>query len=437
MGVGGAEFLNQLDASARAIFMETTPAGLDGRPDDRMDRIDRIAASMQALEQMAGRDPNAAAAYLRALREVGGMAVPLDAADLGRTAVATEGARAAVDRAGEAATSVTGELAGINAAIQREGATVAAMGAGIREGATARRDISDQQAAWEAAVEQEFEADRYGVRDAAANVDRAMAGAMAEQSRQVPAQVVDWLKPGWGFTAEVSSKLDGLPTGRSEEALQAGAGLVAELGGMVRAQGDFTSHPEQVYADFVKMGWSPKAAARATFAEVGARTSGPGELLAAGALGGGVVAGAAKGAVDYGVVSAAGARVAGGGAAARTALGMLARGGPVIGAIGVVGGAYLVGRAENATAATVDAQMREDLMGAVRVEQGDAAAAEFAGYLERVGGAQNAEELVNHISQYFYGRSDLTGGGVGAYPGLAGDVQQRVADWNQRIREVD
>ena len=73
----------------------------------------------------------------------------------------------------------------------------------------------------------------------------------------------------------------------------------------VRAQGDFTSHPEQVYADFVKMGWSPKAAARAAFAEVGARTSGPGELLAAGALGGGVVAGAAKCAVDYGVASAA------------------------------------------------------------------------------------------------------------------------------------
>jgi hypothetical protein len=116
---------------------------------------------------------------------------------------------------------------------------------------------------------------------------------------------------------------------------------------------------------------------------------------------------------------------------------MLVRGGPVIGAIGVVGGAYLVGRADNATAATVDAQMREDLMGAVRVEQGDAASTEFAGYLERVGGAQNAEELVNHISQYFYGRSDLTNGGVGAYPGLAGDVQQRVADWNQRIREVD
>jgi hypothetical protein len=437
MGVGGAELLNQMDASARAIFMETTPAGLDGRPDERMDRIDRIASSMQALEQMAGRDPNAAAAYLRALREVGGMAVPLDAADLGRAAVATEGARGTVSSGDDIVTSVAGERADVNAAIQRDGATVEALGAGIRSSATARKDISQQQAAWEASVGQEFAADRHGVRDAAANVDRAMAGAMAEQSRKVPAQVVDWLKPGSGFTAEVGNKLDGLPTGRGEEALQAGAGLVAELGGMVRAQGDFTSHPEKVYADFVKMGWSPKAAAQAAFAEVGARTSGPGELLAAGALGGGVVAGAARGAVDYGAASAAGARAAGAGAAARTALGMLARGGPVIGAIGVVGGAYLMGQADNATAATVDAQMREDLMGAVRVELGDAAADEFVGYLERVGGAQNAEELVNHVSQYFYGRSDLAGGGVGAYPGLAGDVQQRVTDWNQRIRDVD
>jgi conjugal transfer mating pair stabilization protein TraG len=428
-GAGGASMLGEMDANANRIFAETAPMGIDGKRDKIMDNVDRIAASMQALDQMAARDPVAAQAYMQALRQVGGISVPLDAGELGQAATRANDAGAAVAGGAELRSGVEGQIGATGSAIGRAEAEVNAIGDGIAGDARQREDLQAQAGAWMSQAKAAFEKDEYGVRAAAANVDAAIEGAKREQSGAMSTKVVDWLRPGSGSDAEARAQLDAVPAGREREAVVAGAQAVAALGGAMRAQGDVTADPEKMYSDFVKMGWSPKAAAEAAYASAGVRTLGGSEALAAGT---GISA-----ATTLGAAGGQAAMAARGAESAARWLGLASRfGGPIAGAVAVGAGVALVSAADKKDAAAIDQQMRTGLMGAARSEMGETRFKEFEGYLKEMGGAQNAEQLANHLAAFETGTSEVTGN-IGAYPSIDGDAAQRVEGWDRRIRGTD
>jgi hypothetical protein len=431
-GAGGASMLAELDANANRIFAQSAPVGIDGKRDKMMDSVDRIAASMQALDQMAGRDPVAAQAYMQALREVGGVSIPLDAGELGRAGASAEDATKALAGGAALRSEVESAIGTAQSAISAADERVSGIAAGIRGDATDRKDLNAQAGAWMSQAKAAFEKDEYGVRAAAANVDAAIEGAKREQGGAMTTKVVNWLKPGSGSDAEARARLDAVPSGRETTAVQAGARAVAMLGGELRAQGEVTADPEKTYADFVKMGWSPKAAAEAAYASVGVRTMGASELLAVGA---GVSGATTMGTAAAAGTAAANAKAAGAGASAAARwLGLASRfGGPLVGAAVVAGGAAVGGWADKKDAAAIDQQMRSGLMSAARSELGEARFKEFEGYLQEMGGARNAEQLANHLAAFETGDSAVTGA-IGAYPSIGGDTTARVEGWDRRIR---
>ena len=440
-GAGGAGLLNELDSRANAIFAQSAPVGLDGKQDMAMDNIDRLSSRLRALDQMAAENPKAAEAYLQALRQVGGVSVPLDAGQMGEAGAAAVGAERAVAGGAALREGVQAQMGELGGAIATERGEVQALGAGIAGDARRRKDVAGQAAAWREQTKAAFDKDAYGVRAAAANVDAAIAGAKREQSGALSTKVVDWLKPGSGSDAEARAQLDAVSAGRGDDAVKGGARAVAALGGQMRAQGDVTADPEKVYSDFVKLGWSPKAAAEAAYASAGVRTIGGSEMLGAGvgvnaATGLAMSAGQAR-AAGVAAAAAKGSAEALGAASAARWMGVAGKfGGPLAAAATVVGGAALAGWADNKDAVAVDAQMRTSLMGAARAEMGEERFKDFEGYVNEMGGAKNAEQLANYLSVFETGTSQVTGA-IGAYPSVSGDATARVDRWDQRIRGKD
>lgn len=441
-GEGGARMLAEFDAASRAKFEESAPVGIDGLNDKAMDDVDRMAAGMYALDSMARGNDKAATALMRALKEVGGIAVPIANEQLGAM---HEGATAAGERVGtgsELEKSIAGKLRATEGEIDAQGREVNALGDGIARDAKDRVDVKAQAAEWRAGVEKAFEDDKYGVRAAAENVDAAIEAAKREQGNAITSKIVGALQPGSGSDAQARAELAAIPQGRGEDTERQAARAVVGLGALMRAQGDTTANPEKVYSDFVKLGWSPKAAAEAAFASAGVREVGGADMLGLGA--GASVAtklgleGAATRAGQIAAETAAGTRgVSAGATAAGRFAGWLGYGakfaGPVAGAVVTAAGAGVVKWADKEAVATIDKQLQSDLMSAAKQEMQPEEFAAFERYLSSVGGAGNAEELYNRLQVFTTGESAVTGA-VGAYPGVGGEIGQRVEVWDERIR---
>jgi conjugal transfer mating pair stabilization protein TraG len=435
---GGAKLLNAVDAAAQAEFARTAPMGLDGKQDREMDRMDRQSAWLRALDRMAGESPEAAKAYMDVLGQVGGLSVPVDEGMLAESGAATAGAEAAVEGGSRLRERVDAQIASTSGAIASERGQVQSIGASIEASAREREDVGAMAAAWRGHVADLFEKDPYGVRAAAVTVDDAIAEAKREQSGSATGRVLDWLRPGSGSDAESRARLDALPEGKDEEAVRAGASAVAALGGQMRAQGDVTADPEKVYADFVNLGYSPKAAAELAYASAGPRTAGGADLIAAGVgvsaiTGGAVAAGQAKAASTAAAAARGSAEALAAGNAAR-ALGLVGKfAGPLAGAATVVGGAAVAAWADKKDAAAVDAGMQTAIMGTAREKLGEERFKAFEGELKALGGVRNAEQLATTLLAFETGQMP-DGGQIKPYPTISGDAQAKVDGYTAIIR---
>jgi hypothetical protein len=439
---GGAGLLAEFDAASRAKFEEYAPVGIDGLKDKKMDDVDRMAAGMYALDSMARSNDKAAVALMRGLKEVGGVAVPIENSQLSAMVSGVSGANERLGTGATLSDEVSGSIRTTKAAITTRSNEVNAMGDGIDRDARDRVDLEGQAATWRAGVEKAFESDRYGVRAAAANVDAAIEAAKREQGNAITSKIVGALKPGSGSDAQARAELAAIPQGRGEDIERQAARAVVGLGALMRAQGDTTANPEKVYADFVKLGWSPRAAAEAAYASAGVREVGGVDMmgLGAGASAATTVGlqGAATRAGQIAAETAAGTRgVSAGATAAGRMAGWLQMGGrfggPLVGAAVTAASAGVVKWSDKEAVATIDKQMQSDLMTAAKQEMAPERFAAFERYLSEVGGANNAEELASRLQVFTTGESAVTGN-VGAYPAVGGPIGERVDAWSERIK---